>query len=293
MAGVVDGVVGAGHEVRPFDAFVESSVPLGGGLSSSAALEVATVTLVEGLLGVSLGDADKALLCQRAEHVFAGVPCGIMDQFASVFGRPDALLLIDCQSQAVEHVSFDGAEVGLVIANSGVRHELASGEYAERRRDCERAAETLKVPSLREVTVADLEAGRSLLSDVEYRRARHVISEIDRTLRAAESLRTGDWEQVGREMYASHASLRDDYEVSCRELDALVDIAQELGTSAGVYGSRMTGGGFGGCTVTLARSDALNDLVDEMSRRYERRTGIAPTVFATRPSRGAHVLRRG
>jgi galactokinase len=181
----------------------------------------------------------------------------------------------------------------VLIINTNVKHELSGGEYAERRGQCESAAGKLRVRSLRDATLAQLEARRGDLDPVEFRRARHAISEIDRTAKAAAAIRAGDWPEVGRLMYGSHDSLRDDYEVSCPELDLLVDLAREIGPGAGVIGSRMTGGGFGGCTVSLVQTARVEDVAERIASRYEKQTGIAPTVLTSRPARGAHVVKAG
>ncbi|MCA9249102.1 MAG: galactokinase [Planctomycetales bacterium] len=290
LLGALAGFVQRGHSVSAFDAVIGSSVPLGGGLSSSAALEVATATLAEQLTGVTLSQAEKALLCQTAEHDFAGVPCGIMDQFSSVFGEADHLMLLDCRSQEVKQVPLASPDIEVLIANSNVRHELSGGEYAERRRQCDEGLRITGRPSWRDVGMQDLLAIEDDLGPVRFRRARHVVSEIERTCKAAESVSSGDWSRVGACMYASHDSLRDDFEVSCEELDVLVSLAHELGESAGVIGSRMTGGGFGGCTVSLVRTAAVVEVARVLGERYHRKTGIYPQIFATRPARGAHVV---
>jgi galactokinase len=253
-------------------------------------LEVATATLLEALCNESLEPVEKALLCQKAEHDFAGVPCGIMDQFSSVMCRQDALMLLDCRSQEVELVPFNDADISVVVANTNVKHELTGGEYAERRQTCERAADILGVDTLRDATPEQLAASKDKLSSVQQQRARHVISEIARTVDCADALRTSDWATVGELMYASHASLRDDYEVSCAELDLMVEIARMIGPAGGVIGSRMTGGGFGGCTVSLVRSGNVDAFMQELYREYKSQTGIESSVFATRPSEGAMVL---
>ena len=181
-------------------------------------------------------------------------------------------------------------DVTVLIINTNVKHELTGGEYAERRGQCESAAKTLGVPSLREATSALLQSHKSQLDEVHFRRARHVIGEIERTLQAADAIAAADWKKVGPLMYASHDSLRDDYEVSCVELDALVDAARDLGTDAGVIGSRMTGGGFGGSTVSLVRSPQAGEIAAEICRRYHAKTGITATAFVTPPAQGAHVI---
>jgi len=289
-AGVLAGWQARGLLVPGFRALIHSTVPLGGGLSSSAALEVAAATLLEAMTGSKLDPVEKALLCQHAEHQFAGMPCGIMDQFISVMGQAGHLLLLDCRSREVEQVPMADAAVAVLITNSNVKHELTGGEYAQRRAQCEAAASALGVPSLRDADAGALERARPRLADVTYRRARHVLSEIERTLHAAEGVRASNWPTVGQLLYASHSSLRDDYEVSCPELDVLVDIAQSIGLAGGVYGCRMTGGGFGGCTVALVQADQVESISRRLAAEYEQRTRIQPTLFVSRPSAGARVI---
>ncbi len=291
VQGVVAGCLKAGLKPGPFEAVVHSDVPLGGGLSSSAALEVATATLVETITGRSLEPVVKALLCQKAEHEYAGMPCGIMDQFISVMGQADHLMLLDCRSREARMVPLDDPTVTVLITNSNVKHELTGSEYPQRRAACEQAARILGVDALRDASMEMLEDARGTLSDEFYRRSRHVIGEIARTVEAAGALENGDWARVGQLMYASHNSLRDDYEVSCPELDLLVEIAASIGRDGGVIGSRMTGGGFGGCTVTLVEADKASAAGDSLCRQYRERTGIEPTAFASRPARGARVVR--
>jgi galactokinase len=290
LRGVVDGCKAAGLWAGPLNMALDSSVPVGGGLSSSAALEVAAATLIEAAAGNRLEERHKAFIAQKAEHDYAGMPCGIMDQFASVLCRKDHLMLLDCRSAEPQMVPFTDPDIAVLIVNSHVRHELTGGDYAERRAQCEQAAKYLGVRALRDATLADLEEIRAGLEDVLYRRARHVITENHRTLEAAGAFRSGDWTHAGELMVASHVSLRDDFEVSCPELDLLVELALEPGQANGVFGSRMTGGGFGGCTVTLARKGAIPEIARTMHEKYSRKTGIEPSFFMSRPARGAHFL---
>lgn len=292
LAGVISGYQERGVVIPSFDAVLSSDVPIGGGLSSSAALEVAVATLLEELTGVQLEPTEKALLCQRAEHLFAGVPCGIMDQFASVFSTENALMLLDCQSQTMDSIRFDDPAISVLITNSNVKHSLADGEYAKRRAQCDAALGQLGHSSWRDVTMKDLAQAGQGLSPTWFKRARHVVSEIARTSEAAKAFDSGDWDRAGLLMYESHNSLRDDYEVSCQELDVLVNIARDLGLDSGVYGSRMTGGGFGGCTVTLVKSEQVDSVQQALCERYEAETGIACTSFASRPAAGAHVIKK-
>ena len=290
VRGVIAGFQKLGAPSAGFDALMDSTVPLGSGLSSSAALEVATATLLEAVSGRTLDPVEKALLCQRAEHEFAGVPCGIMDQFTSSLARQDHLLLLDCRSRATEFVPMTDPSVAVLIINTNVRHELASGEYARRRAQCEAAAKTLGVAALRDATLPQLDAAQNRLDPAVFRRARHVITEIERTVVAARAIAASDWSKVGELMYASHASLRNDYEVSCPELDCVVEIAQSIGSAGGVIGCRMTGGGFGGCAVSLVKTAAVDSITRQMSETYCRRTQIEPVLFLSRPASGARRL---
>ncbi len=290
--GVIVGFFARGVNLVGFDALIQSNVPLGGGLSSSAALEVATATLLETMTGKSMDPMQKALLAQKAEHEFAGVPCGIMDQAISVMGREGHALLLDCRSYETELVPLTDPAVTVLIINTNVKHELTGGEYAQRRSQCEEAAGKLGVRSLRDADTALLTAKRAELSDVVFRRARHVMGEIERTTLAAAAARAADWASFGKLMYASHNSLRDDYEVSCAELDAVVEIAEGIGEAGGVIGCRMTGGGFGGCAVALVQTSVVTAISAKLAVEYEKRTKIKPTLFVTRPAAGATVLSR-
>jgi galactokinase len=292
VAGTLAGCRNAGLEVPALDLFTYSSVPLGGGLSSSASLEVATATLLEAVCGRELPVLDKIKLCQWAEHQYAGVPCGIMDQFAVTMAQADHLMLLDCRSLIVEMIELAEPAPKVLIVNSNVRHSLGNSQYAMRRQECQIAAQQLGVTSLRDVSAAQLSAAGGRLEATVLRRARHVISEIERTQQAAEALRKRAWHTAGELMYASHESLRDDYDVSCAELDLLVDLARKLGTQRGVFGSRMTGGGFGGCTVSLVDEHEANSVAETLATGYTRHTGIEATVFVTRPAAGARQLRQ-
>lgn len=289
VRGVIAGFQRRQMPVRGFNAVIDSTVPLGSGLSSSAALEVATATLLEAITGQRLDPVQKALLCQKAEHEFAGVPCGIMDQFISVMGRQDHLLLIDCRTQKGELVPFHDPALAMLIINTNVRHSLADGEYGKRRAQCEAAAQALKVGALRDVTPVALEAAKPTLDPVNYRRARHVISENTRTTEAARCLRAGQWERLGELMYASHTSLKDDYEVSCVELDLVVELARKIGTAGGMIGCRMTGGGFGGCAVALIQAEHAKVIGDRIGEAYLAATRNHATIFLSRPGPGAAV----
>ncbi|CAO2646110.1 Galk1 [Lemmus lemmus] len=227
--------------------------------------------------------AARAQVCQRAEHSFAGVPCGIMDQLIALLGQKGYALLIDCRSLETSLVPLSDPKLAVLITNSNVRHSLGSSEYPIRRRQCEEVAQALGKESLREVRLEELEAGRELMSKAGFRRARHVVGEIQRTAQAAAALSRGDYKAFGRLMVESHYSLRDDYEVSCPELDQLVEAALSV---PGVYGSRMTGGGFGGCTVTLLEASAASRVMHHIQEQY---SGTA-TFYLSQAADGAQVL---
>src|SRR6266853_6363869 len=204
-----------------------------------------------------------------------------MDQFISVMGKKDHLLLLDCRSRKPELVPMTDSSVSLLITNTNVKHELTGGEYATRRAQCEEAAGILGLSSLRDAEPERLQRARAKMDTKVYRRAKHVLGEIERTLHAAKGVRASNWPTVGQLMYASHASLRNDYEVSCPELDTVVEIAQSIGSSGGVFGCRMTGGGFGGCTVALVKADKVAAISQRVAGEYEKRTRIKPTLFVS------------
>lgn len=289
--GVIAGFLARGINPGGLDVLLHSTVPLGSGLSSSAALEVCTATLLEAVTGKMIDPVEKALLAQKAEHDFAGVPCGIMDQFISALGREGHLLLLDCRSRETELVPMKNHSVELLIINTNVKHELGSGEYAKRRAECEEAAKVLGVASLRDATAEQLEKAKAKMSEVVYRRARHVIGEIARTVHAAGEIRETNWPSVGQLMYASHFSLRDDYEVSCKELDVIVEIAAEIGQQGGVFGCRMTGGGFGGCAVALVEVASIEAITKKIAADYKTKSGIEATLFNSHPAAGASILK--
>ncbi len=290
LRGVIRGFQDRGHHIPGFDAYILSSVPGGAGLSSSAALENAMATFLEGLLDTVLDTKEKALLSQKAEHDFAHVPCGIMDQFASAFGKPNRLVLIDCRTGEPELVPFENPDLTVLISNTMVHHELSDGGYAARRKHTEDGLAILGKASWRDVTAADVQSHWEELGDPVNRRARHVVGEISRTIAAAAALARNDFETLGPLMAASHDSLRDDFEVSCKELDLMVEIARKIGRNGGVIGARMTGGGFGGSTVTLCESGKAAGIAETLASEYEKATGITPQIFASRPSMGAHLI---
>jgi galactokinase len=290
IRGVAAVLQNAGYQLAGANLVIHGEVPLGAGLSSSASLEVATALALSSLSGIDVPRMELVKLCQKAEHEFVGTRCGIMDQFVAVHGAAGHALMLDCRS--LEYVRLPlPHDFRLVICNSMVKHELVSGEYNRRRADCEEGVKLLQtylpgIRALRDVSVADLEAWEPLLPATVYRRCRHVVTENQRVVEAAKALRSSDADRFGHLMYESHASLRDDYEVSCRELDLLVEVAS---SRPGVYGARMTGGGFGGCTVNLLRADACDSFKEHMSRAYREATGIVPEIYICEPGQGAQA----
>uniref|UniRef100_A0AAG5CNN5 Galactokinase n=1 Tax=Anopheles atroparvus TaxID=41427 RepID=A0AAG5CNN5_ANOAO len=275
--------------VPGFNAVIHTNVPVGSGLSSSAALEVATLTFLERLTGHRVeSDAEGAKVCQRAEHTFANVPCGIMDQLIAIGGRADHALLIDCRILATEPIPFQAPHLAVLICNSNVKHELSSSEYPVRRKQCQQALELMGLDSYRDATLDHLKALQNA-NEVLVRRARHVITEIQRTTEAAEALKANDFVKMGRLMKESHRSLSEDFEVSCHEVDMLVEATLE---APGVLGSRMTGGGFGGCTVTLLERAALADVVMHVDTLYSRKTGgkYRARFYHAQAGNGSHPL---
>lgn len=289
VVGVVALCQKAGMKPPAMDVMLVSDLPRGAGLSSSAALEVATATLLETVCNAPIDAWDKVRLCQQAEHDYAGMPCGIMDQATVVLAKEQQLLLIDCESLQIRHVPFDDPSVSMLITNSQVKHKLTDSPFARRRQQCVDAAAAIGKP-LHILSLQELDARRCELDEVAFRRARHVVTEINRTTRAAQAIAARSWQLAGELMYASHASLRDDYEVSCAEVDALVDICAELGLNAGVYGSRMTGGGFGGCSVTLVDTDSVQTIQAAIADAYQFKTGLQAEFISSRPAAGARVV---
>jgi galactokinase len=260
---------------------IRGDVPQGSGLSSSASLEVAVCQALLEVAGQSMTGTEMALLCQRAENEFVGARCGIMDQFVSVHGERDHALLLDCRSLEYSQQPLP-PEVRVVICNTMVRHSVAEGEYNQRRRECEAGAHffaerRLAVKALRDVSMEEFQKYADALPETIRKRCRHVISEDARVIEAAAALRRKDLVEFGRLMGESHSSLRDDFEVSCRELDAMVDLAKEID---GVYGARMTGGGFGGCTVNLVKGGSMENFQTKIASEYERATGQRPEIYA-------------
>jgi galactokinase len=288
LKGVTWSLQEAGYALRGWEGMVAGDVPRGAGLSSSAALELATARAFAAVSDLPWDAAEMAKLCQRAENDWVGMKCGIMDQMISAAGQADHALLIDCRSFETEVVPLP-AEAVVVVLDTGTRRGLVDSAYNERRRQCEAAARFFGVPALRDVSVEQFEARSEALDEVTRRRARHVITENARTLQAAEAMHRDDPVEMGRLMNASHASLRDDFEVSSEALDAMTACARQ---EEGCYGARMTGAGFGGCAVALVRAEAADAFAASVADCYQSATDIVPNVYVCAAASGATVVTR-
>jgi len=286
--GVAWAIEQAGYSLRGCNLYIAGDVPLGSGLSSSAAIEVATALALLGNVGESMERKSLALLCQRAENEYAGARCGIMDQFIACRGQANHAVLLDCRSLEGRMIPIP-EDIALVVCNTMVKHELAANEYNKRRAECEEGVRLLKtmlpaIEALRDVSSAQLESYHGVLPERIYRRCRHIVTENERTLKAASALERGEVGALAKWMAESHESLRKDFEVSCRELDILVEIAR---AQEGVLGARMTGGGFGGCTINLVEQGAVQSFRAAVGKEYWKRTGLRPDTYSLKASEGA------
>ena len=287
--GVCREIIKRGGRVEGFDAVFSGNIPLGAGLSSSAALESCFAFALNDLFNNnSIDKFELARIGQSTEHNYCGVNCGIMDQFASVMGKKGNLMRLDCRSMEFEYFPFAPEHHTLVLVDSRVKHELVDSPYNKRRESCERVARRLGVDTLRDADMAMLDAVRGDITDEDYRRARFVIGEKERVLAVCDALNAGDYDTVGRMMYETHQGLSHDYEVSCEELDFLNDVARECG----VTGSRIMGGGFGGCTINLVPDTLRDSFITTAKARFEARYGHAPAVYDVIISDGAHKVAR-
>ena len=281
----------AGHRLRGANIYIKSDVPLGAGLSSSAAVEVSTGYALMSMANEAIESTNLALLCQKAENEFVGARCGIMDQFVSCHGREGNALLLDCRTLDSRQVPIS-PKVHLVICNTMIQHRHGTSEYNVRRTECETAVRKLSkvlpgIRALRDVSLPELERNRELLDETIFKRCRHVMTENQRTVEAATALQTGHVEALSQVMANSHRSLRDDYDVSCRELDVMVELAER---QPGVLGARMTGGGFGGCTINLVSAAESGDFRKRISEEYEAVTGLKPDIYICQASQGVEKV---
>ena len=285
--GICREIIKRGGKVEGFDAVFAGNVPLGAGLSSSAALESCFAFAMNDMInGNTIDKFELARIGQSTEHNYCGVNCGIMDQFASVFGKKDHLMRLDCRSMEFEYFPFKADGYQLVLLDSKVKHALVDSPYNKRRQSCERVAKTLGVETLRDADMDKLNAVRSDITAEDYFRAKYVIEEKDRVLAVCDALNKGDLETVGKKMYETHDGLSKDYEVSCEELDYLNDIARQCG----VTGSRIMGGGFGGCTINLVKDDLYDNFIATAKKEFKARYGHEPVVIPVIISDGARKI---
>jgi len=285
--GICREIVKRGGRVKGFDAVFAGNVPLGAGLSSSAALESCFAFALNDMFNSnSIDKFELARIGQSTEHNYCGVNCGIMDQFASVFGRKGNLMRLDCRSMEYEYFPFDPKGYKLVLVDSVVKHTLKDSPYNRRRESCERVAKRLGYPTLRDATMEELESAKSDITAEDYFRAKYVIEEKDRVLAVCDALVRGDYDTVGRKMYETHRGLSKDYEVSCEELDFLNDIAKECG----VTGSRIMGGGFGGCTINLVKDELHDKFIETAKREFKAKYGHEPKIYDVVISDGARKV---
>lgn len=284
--GVCREVQKRGGRIGGFDTVFAGDVPLGAGMSSSAALESTYAFALNDLCGCGIDKFELARIGQSTEHNYCGVNCGIMDQFASVFGKKGCLMRLDCRSMEFAYFPFDPKGYKLVLLDSRVKHELVGSPYNDRRASCERVSQVLGQEFLRGATMEQLDAVKDRISEEDYKRARYVIGEERRVLDVCEALERGDYETVGKRMYETHWGMSKDYEVSCEELDFLVDTAR----ACGVTGARIMGGGFGGCTINLVRAERCDRFVAAARERFAARYGHEPAVYDVVISDGARRL---
>lgn len=292
ILGVVQQLTQAGHAVQGFNLVFAGDIPQGAGLSSSAALECATVAALNELFSLSIQPLDMALIAQAAENDFVGVKCGLMDQFASVFGRKQQLIKLDCADFSYEYIPFNHPAVQLVLFDTRVKHSLATSAYNERQGQCEQGVALIQqhhpaVKHLRDTTAEQLERYVLPVNETVYQRCRYVVDEIQRVQDGCDELKRGDLEAFGKRMFATHKGLQHQYAVSCRELDLLVEFAQ---CHDAVLGARMMGGGFGGCTINLIKTHEVQDVVYALAHTYRKKTGKEIGVYLANPSSGTHIL---
>ena len=292
ILGIVDQLKKNNKNITGFNAVVDGNIPLGAGLSSSAAVECATVFALNELFELQLDKMQMVKMAQSAEHDFAGVNVGIMDMFASMFGKKNHVIKLDCRSLDYEYIPFELKNIKIVLLNSNVKHSLASTEYNTRRKECEQGvawmhAKYPEVKSLRDATIEMLDEIVLIKDELVYKRCRFIIEEKQRLLDACEDLKRNDVIALGKKMFATHEGLSKDYEVSCKECDFLVDAVKQ---NKNVYGARMMGGGFGGCTINLVKNDAVDKLIEDISQRYEKEMHLPLTAYVAEIDNGTSLV---
>jgi galactokinase len=292
ILGVTAQILKRGIAIPGFNIVLDGDVPVGAGLSSSAAIECATGFALNELFQLQISKEDIVKMAQKAEHEYAGVMVGIMDMFASVFGKKDHVLKLDCRSLQHEHVPLKLEGIKIVLLNTNVKHSLASSEYNTRRKQCEEGVELIKkhhpeVNSLRDVTMEMLQQYVAPKNEIIFKRCKYVVEENIRLLSGCEDLRNGDIKSLGKKMFQTHDGLSKEYEVSCKELDFLVDYVRDY---PGVLGSRMMGGGFGGCTINLVKDDAIEDLITEITTAYKQKMNLDLTAYVAKTEDGTSVV---
>jgi galactokinase len=293
ILGIVDQLNKKGHKIAGFNLNIDGDIPIGSGLSSSAAVECATGFALNEVFGLNLSRLDLAFIAQKAEHEFAGVRVGIMDMFASLFGKKDHVIKLDCQSLDYEYVPLILKGFKIVLLNTNVKHSLSSSEYNTRRQQCEEGVALVKehhpeVKTLRDVTMEMLDQYVKPKNELVYRRCKYVVEENQRLLAACEDLKNGHVEALGEKMFQSHDGLSKEYEVSCKELDFLVDAVRNNPT---VLGARMMGGGFGGCTINIVKEEAIDGLIRELSGSYKEQMGLELTPYIAQTADGTSSIR--
>jgi galactokinase len=292
VLGIVDQLQKQGYKLKGFNAVIDGDVPVGAGLSSSAALECAAAFALNELFHLKLSKLEMVKMAQMAEHLFAGVKVGIMDMFASMFGKAEHVIKLDCRSLEYEYVPLHLDKIKIVLFNTNVKHSLATSEYNVRRQQCEQGVAWIKenhaqVNSLRDATIEMLDENVLPKDALIYKRCRFIIEENERLLSGCEDLKRNDIEALGKKMFGSHAGLSKEYEVSCKELDFLVEAVKN---NNAVLGARMMGGGFGGCTINLVKEDAIENLIEEMTELYQHEMKLPLTAYIAQIENGTEII---
>lgn len=293
LMGIVDQLNKSGYKINGFNCVFGGDIPIGAGLSSSAALEAGLAYALNSIFDLKIDKLDLVKLSQKSENEFVGVKCGIMDQYINIFGEDSKVLKIDCRSLQYEYYPFEFKNISIVLFNTGVSHSLASSEYNQRRRECKEGVELIKkdfpnVNSLRDVTLDMIYNYKNKMTNKIFNRCKYVVEENDRLLKACDALKNHDLQTLGNLMYQTHEGLSKDYEVSCEELDYLVELAKN---ESSIYGARMMGGGFGGCTINLIEKDAIKEISKVFSEKYKQKFGIELKTYITSINKGTSFIK--